>query len=71
LSEGLGDPDLDEAGVGRLREIITATGALDRTEERIAELTRSALEALGTVALDPEGVEVLTRLAAAATRRLT
>jgi geranylgeranyl diphosphate synthase type I len=71
LREGLGDPSLDEAGIHRLREIITATGALDRTEERISELTRSALAALGNVALDPEGVEALTQLAAAATRRRT
>jgi geranylgeranyl diphosphate synthase type I len=71
LRDGLGDPNLDEAGVRRLREIITATGALDRTEERIAELTRSALAALGTVPLEAEGVEALTQLAAAATRRLT
>ncbi|WP_239075340.1 polyprenyl synthetase family protein [Planosporangium flavigriseum] len=71
LREGLGDPNLDEAGIQRLREIITTTGALARTEERIAELTRSALAALGTVRLDPEGVEVLTQLASAATRRLT
>jgi geranylgeranyl diphosphate synthase type I len=71
LREGLGDPNLDEAGIERLREIITATGALDRTEERIAELTRSALAALRTVPLDPEGVEVLTQLAEVATRRLT
>jgi geranylgeranyl diphosphate synthase type I len=71
LSDGLGDPGLDEAGIRRLREIIIATGALDRTEERIAELTRSALAALGSVSLEPEGVEVLTALAEAATRRQT
>jgi geranylgeranyl diphosphate synthase, type I len=71
LREGLGDPALDEARIGRLREIITATGALDRTEARITELTESGLAALAAAALDPEGVEVLTQLAAAATRRRT
>ena len=43
---GLGDPRLDDAGVARLRAIITASGALARTEERIAALTASALAAL-------------------------
>ncbi|NJC69749.1 polyprenyl synthetase family protein [Planosporangium thailandense] len=71
LREGLGDPHLDEAGIRRLRDIITATGALDRTEERIAELTRSALAALDAVSLQPEGAEALRQLAAAATHRLT
>ncbi|NJC83522.1 polyprenyl synthetase family protein [Planosporangium mesophilum] len=71
LHEGLGDPDLDEAGIRQARKIITATGALARTEERIAELTASALAALDSVELDPEGAEALRQLAAAATRRLT
>src|SRR5690606_2638608 len=30
LAGGLGDPDLDDAGVARLREVIVATGALAR-----------------------------------------
>ncbi|MGC9667305.1 polyprenyl synthetase family protein [Planosporangium sp. 12N6] len=71
LRAGLGDPTLDRAGIDRLREIITATGALRRTEERIAELTASALAALDTVPLDPAGAEALRELAAAATSRLT
>ncbi len=71
LRKGLGDPDLDDAGVDRLREIITATGALARTEERIAALSASAVAALETVSLLPEGVDVLTGLATAATHRRT
>ncbi len=71
LRDRLGRPALDEAGVHRLRDIITATGALSRTEARILELTGSALAALDAVRLDPEAVEVLSQLAAAATRRLT
>lgn len=69
LVAGLGDRDLDEAGAARLRQIITDTGALARTERRIEELTAAALAALTTVRLDPAAVEVLTALAAAATAR--
>jgi geranylgeranyl diphosphate synthase type I len=71
LRNGLGDPALDDAGIHRLRDVITATGALRRTEDRITELTRSALAVLDTVPLDGEGVLVLSQLAAAATRRFT
>ena len=69
LSGGLGDPTLDEAGVERLREIIVATGALERTEARIADLTDAALAALGDAQLTAEGTAALTDLAVAATRR--
>jgi len=65
----LGDPDLDDAGVEELLGIIRATGALARTEARIAELTSRALAALSTVDLLGETREVLTELAGAATRR--
>jgi geranylgeranyl diphosphate synthase type I len=71
LLDRLGDPALDEAGIRRLRDIITSTGALRRTEARIAELTAAALAALDAVHLDAEGAHVLSQLAAAATRRLT
>jgi geranylgeranyl diphosphate synthase type I len=76
LRAGLGDPGLDAAGVARLREIITRTGALARTERRIVELTDAALVALTAARvdpaadLDPEAADVLTDLASAATRRL-
>ena len=69
LAARLGDPALDQAGVARLREIITGSGALGRTEERIAALTAAALAALDGVALEPEAREVLTGLARAATAR--
>jgi len=65
----LGDPALDAAGVAELRDTITTTGALARTEARIAELTAAALSALGGAELEPEAGEVLRALAAAATRR--
>jgi geranylgeranyl diphosphate synthase type I len=65
----LGDPELDEAGVARLRELITASGALARTEQRIVTLTDTALAALTTVDLDTEARQTLVDLAIAATRR--
>ena len=70
LDAGLGDPELDDGGVARLRSIIRDTGALERTERRIAALTDAALTALAAGAIDEEARAVLTELAAAATRRL-
>ncbi|MEV4822823.1 polyprenyl synthetase family protein [Micromonospora sp. NPDC049274] len=65
----LGDPNLDEQGVGQLRELIDASGALARTEQRIVTLTDSALAALTAVDLDTEARQALVDLAIAATRR--
>lgn len=69
LLDGLGDSDLDDAGVTRLRELIGASGALGRAEQRIQELTDTALAALSTVDLDTEAHQALADLAIAATRR--
>ncbi|GAA1538526.1 polyprenyl synthetase family protein [Dactylosporangium maewongense] len=65
----LGDPELDAAGVARLRGVIVGSGALDRTERRIADLTAEALGALDGAHLTAEAREVLTGLAQAATQR--
>ncbi|MGC5308959.1 polyprenyl synthetase family protein [Micromonospora zamorensis] len=69
LLSRLGDPELDEQGVARLRELITASGALARTEQRIVTLTDTALAALTAVDLDTEARQALVDLAIAATRR--
>lgn len=69
LRRRLGEADLDEAGVDRLREIIVATGALRRTERRIDSLTDRALAALRTVNLADGAGDRLTELALAATNR--
>lgn len=69
LERGLGDPELDRAGVDRLREVISSTGALDRTERRITELTGTALAALAGAPVEPAAVDALTALATAATTR--
>jgi geranylgeranyl diphosphate synthase type I len=65
----LGDPDLDGAGVAKLRDIIRGSGALTRTEERIAALTSEAVAALRATPLEAEARAVLLDLADAATRR--
>ncbi|MET7422857.1 polyprenyl synthetase family protein [Dactylosporangium sp. NPDC005555] len=65
----LGDPDLDAEGVARLREVIVGSGALDRTERRIADLTEEAMHALDGAQITAEAREVLTGLAQAATQR--
>ena len=69
LEHRLGDPALDDAGVAELRDIITRTEALARTEGRIAELTADALAALSSVDIEAEAAAALADLAAAATRR--
>jgi geranylgeranyl diphosphate synthase type I len=52
-----------------MRAIIRDSGALDRTEERIAMLTDAALEALADAEFVGEAREVLRDLAGAATQR--
>jgi geranylgeranyl diphosphate synthase type I len=69
LERGLGDPALGPAEVDRLREVITGSGALDRTERRIAALTGTALAALAAAEVEPEAHRVLVDLAHVATRR--
>jgi geranylgeranyl diphosphate synthase, type I len=69
LDLALGDPDLDDDAVARLRAMIADSGALARTEARITTLTDSALAALDAAPLDPEAKTTLLDLAHAATRR--
>jgi len=69
LADRLGDSSLDDHGLDELRDVIVRTGALDRTERRIAELTATALRAIDSVPLDPEAATVLADLTAAATAR--
>jgi geranylgeranyl diphosphate synthase type I len=69
LTAGLGDRGLDENGVSRLRHIIVSTGALARTEQRIADLTDAGLAALRHAELADGAAPMLTDLALAATRR--
>lgn len=69
LTRYLGLPDLDADGVRALRGVLVDTGALARTEERIAHLTARALDALTTGQFDAEAADTLAELASAATAR--
>ena len=70
LRSDLGRPELDQAGIERLREIIVGTGALERTERRIAELTELGLSALDRTPLTGGASAMLAALARAATTRV-
>ena len=69
VRRSLGDPGLDAAGVDRLREVITDTGALDVVEGMITRLSVQARAVLGTPLLEPVARDVLDGLVDAATAR--
>jgi geranylgeranyl diphosphate synthase, type I len=69
LARRLGDRQLDRAGVEQLRDVVAGSGALRRTEQRIAELTEAGLAALDRAPLETDARHALVDLAAAATRR--
>jgi len=66
----LGAPDLGQGGVDELRALITASGAPDRVEQLIRELTTSALAALrSTTGLTDQGRAALEALIDVSTAR--
>jgi geranylgeranyl diphosphate synthase type I len=65
----LGDRTLDAGRISDLQQTIVDTGALERTEELIAEYERQAEGALDGAQLGREAVAELRELARAATRR--
>jgi geranylgeranyl diphosphate synthase type I len=65
----LGDGQLDEGGIARLRETIVETGALRVVEQMITDRRDEAMAALATAPVQPEARDVLTRLVLAATER--
>jgi geranylgeranyl diphosphate synthase type I len=69
LERHLGDPALDDAGVGAVRDVITSSGALAETEKLIGELTERAITALHSDAIESDAADVLRELAVAATAR--
>lgn len=52
LHRRLGDPTADERAVAEVREVLDATGALDRVEARIADLVERAHDDLGAMRVD-------------------
>ncbi|ONI87228.1 geranylgeranyl pyrophosphate synthase [Saccharothrix sp. ALI-22-I] len=69
LHEALGRPDLDVAMVDEVRARLREVGAVDAVEERIAELTESALKALQRAPIAEPAGERLAELAISATKR--
>jgi geranylgeranyl diphosphate synthase type I len=68
----LGSPDLDEAGVQELRHAIADSGAPDRVEQMILDLTTSARAALNaTTGLTSQGLDALDALIDVSTARST
>lgn len=63
LESALGNEDLDGASIARAQEIIDATGALAEVESIIDRDFETALSALDSVDMTPEGRTALTRLA--------
>ncbi len=59
----VGAPDLDDADVGAVRDVLVATGAVDEVERRITELVTSALAALDAAPLVPAARDALGELA--------
>jgi geranylgeranyl diphosphate synthase type I len=69
IEAALGDPDLDDDGVDRVRGLLGELGAAQAVEQRIAALTGSALDALSAADIDEPAASRLADLAVAATRR--
>ncbi|MFN2560138.1 MAG: polyprenyl synthetase family protein [Jatrophihabitans sp.] len=69
LRDSLGDRDLDDDQVERLRGVIVATGALVQVEHRISARTDAARTALSTPAIGEDARAALDALARAATER--
>ena len=66
----LGDPALDDTGVGTLRQVLVDTGAPQRIEEMIVARLDAAMAALDALHLNDRGREQLRLLAKAATDRV-
>jgi geranylgeranyl diphosphate synthase type I len=69
IEAAVGDPDLDDAGVDRVRGLLDELGAVQAVEQRIAALTGSALDALSAAPVAEPAASRLADLAVAATRR--
>lgn len=65
----LGSPELDATDVATAQEIIVTSGALEATEQRIADDLAAALAVLDDAPLRPEAVTALRRLAELSTSR--
>jgi geranylgeranyl diphosphate synthase type I len=69
LRDGLGRPDLGDDDVARIRTVLVDVGAVDAVEQRIADLTESALDTLAGAPIAAPAADRLAELAVSATRR--
>ena len=69
LTTRLGDPQLDDAGVLALQQVIIDSGAREAVEAMIDSAYREAISALAEPSISAPGREALTALATAAVRR--
>jgi geranylgeranyl diphosphate synthase type I len=69
IEQAVGDPELDDARLDRIRDLLDELGAVQAVEQRIAALTGSALDALGAGGVAEPAASRLADLAVAATRR--
>ncbi|MEY4347766.1 MAG: hypothetical protein RIS43_185, partial [Actinomycetota bacterium] len=69
LRQNLGNPDLNDDEIEKLRDIIVSSGALDIVEADIARGRDNALAALNEAPFSDEAFYVLSNLAVAATDR--
>ncbi|SFP58408.1 geranylgeranyl diphosphate synthase, type I [Actinomadura madurae] len=69
LQDLLRCPNVDDAGIQGLRRLLTETGAVAATEERIGELTRTAKQRLNDIPLTPSVHDALLSLASYASHR--
>lgn len=69
LRSALGDPELDDEGVGQVRNLLVELGAVAAVEQRIAQLTDSALATLRAASVAEPAATRLAELAIAAAHR--
>ena len=60
---GVGDPELSEAGVAQIQQVIVDTGALAALEDTIGRRTAEAIAAVSGMPLDPAARQELVALA--------
>ena len=59
----VGSPDLTDANVAEIQDVLRTTGAAGELEERITALADEAIAAVGTAGLTPQASEALVELA--------
>jgi len=70
LDAAVGDPELGQPAIDRVRHLLVELGAVQDVEQRIEELTASALRTLAAGDVAEPAATRLAELAVAATRRL-